>query len=59
MAELNDIRETVRERYVGAAKAAAAGAYDRSAGIRVGLLRRTLVLVQPGGRDGCLRRPPI
>ena len=30
MAELTDIRETVRERYASAAKAAAAGAYDQA-----------------------------
>ncbi|HET7051325.1 MAG TPA: arsenite methyltransferase [Solirubrobacteraceae bacterium] len=30
MAELTDIRETVRERYANAAKAAAAGAYDQA-----------------------------
>jgi hypothetical protein len=30
MAELTDIRETVRERYANAAKAAASGAYDQA-----------------------------
>ncbi len=30
MAELTDIRETVRERYANPAKAAASGAYDQS-----------------------------
>ena len=30
MAELTDIRETVRERYAGAARAAASGAYDQA-----------------------------
>ena len=56
MAELTDIRQTVRERYASVAKAAATGAYDQArAGIRSRLLRLRVLLLQSGRSDGRVR----
>ena len=61
MAELTDIRETVRERYANAAKAAAAGAYDQAqaARIRSGLLRRRRRVCSPADATGVFGAQPV
>ena len=61
MAELTDIRETVRERYANAASAAAAGAYNpaRELEAEVRVLRHRRLTLQPGGRDGRVRRHAV